>query len=432
MVVGAGIFIGNVTGFFRVAATAYLLGTHARADALAVAMGPLDMLNSVVVNTMIVGFVPMLMVAEGDARLALFRQCARVFGAIMAAMSALIVLLAPWLISVLGPGLGQAQHDDAVVMLRFMAPSTLLAGASSIYAALLYTERRFLVPAVYQACLNGATIAIALGFWKVLGENGFPIGYVVGGCLQLALTWWASRDLRRKRVAAAKTPLWEILSKPGMFLLYAGLIAGNMIVTRAFATHGGPGMAAALDYTMKCVSVLIAYLVYPISNSLLPEIARLRGIGQAPKAYRLIDKSVAWMVVGAVLSCLAGIALRTEAIALLFERGSFTTESTRLVSGVFLGFAPSIVGWSLLDLISRSFFALDRPRLPAIAAFIPVSVNLAVMMALRAAGELGDPAHLGWGASAGLLAAFAALFAMIHLRKKKDAAVGQEQVAATV
>ena len=165
---------------------------------------------------------------------------------------------------------------------------------------------------------------------------------------------------------------------------------------------------------------------------MLPEIARLRGIGQAPKAYRLIDKSVAWMMAGAVLSCLAGIALRTEAIALLFERGSFTAESTRLVSGVFLGFAPSIVGWSLLDLISRSFFALDRPRLPAIAAFIPVSVNLMVMMALRATGELGDPAHLGWGASAGLLAAFAALFAMIHLRKKKDAAVGPERVAAAV
>lgn len=432
MVVGAGIFVGNVTGFFRVAATAYLLGTHARADALAVAMGPLDTMNSVVVNTMIVGFVPMLMVAEGDARLALFRRCARVFGAIMAAVSALIVLLAPWLISVLGPGLGPVQHDDAVVMLRFMAPSTLFAGASSIYAALLYTERRFLVPAIYQACLNGATVAIALGFWKVLGENGFPIGYVAGGCLQLGLTWWTSRDLRRKPVAAAKTPLWEIVSKPGMFLLYAGLIASNMIVTRAFATHGGPGMAAAFDYTMKCVSVLIAYLVYPISNSLLPEIARLRGIGQAPKAYRLIDKSVAWMVAGAVLSCLAGIALRTEAIALLFERGSFTAESTRLVSGVFLGFAPSIVGWSLLDLISRSFFALDRPRLPAIAAFIPVSVNLLVMMALRATGELGDPAHLGWGASAGLLAAFAALFAMIHLRKKKDAAVGPERVAAAV
>ena len=203
-----------------------------------------------------------------------------------------------------------------------------------------------------------------------------------------------------------------------MFLLYAGMLAFNMIVTRSFATHAGTGSAAAFDYCIRCVNVVIAYLVYPISNSLLPEIARLKGIGDARKAYRLIDKSVGWMAVGSVFSCAAAVALRTPAISLLFERGSFTAQSTLLVSNVFLGFAPSLIGWSLLDLISRSFFALDRPKLPAIAAFVPVTVNLLVMSVLHASGHLTDPTKLGWGASMGLIAGFAALFAMIHLRKR--------------
>ena len=43
----AGVLTGNVLGFVRVALTAYLLGTHSRADSLAVAMGPMDTLNSV-------------------------------------------------------------------------------------------------------------------------------------------------------------------------------------------------------------------------------------------------------------------------------------------------------------------------------------------------------------------------------------------------
>ncbi len=62
-----------------------------------------------------------------------------------------------------------------------------------------------------------------------------------------------------------------------MFLAYAGLIAGNLVVTRIFATHAGPGMAAAFDYCMRCVNVVIAYLVYPVASTLVPEIARLRG-----------------------------------------------------------------------------------------------------------------------------------------------------------
>ena len=53
-----GVLIGNVLGFGRVALTAYLLGTHSLADSLAVAMGPLDTLNSVLINGIVFAFVP--------------------------------------------------------------------------------------------------------------------------------------------------------------------------------------------------------------------------------------------------------------------------------------------------------------------------------------------------------------------------------------
>jgi len=56
----AGIVTGNILGFFRVALTAYLLGTHSAADSLAVAIGPIDTLNQALINTIIFGFVPML------------------------------------------------------------------------------------------------------------------------------------------------------------------------------------------------------------------------------------------------------------------------------------------------------------------------------------------------------------------------------------
>ena len=261
LVVGAGLLAGNITGFFRIAVTAYLVGTHARADALAVATGPLDTLNSVVVNTMLFAFVPMLMLRHGAERMALFARAARVFMLILAGISLTAAVLAPEVIHLLGPGLAGPQHDQAVQLLRVLAPSTLFAGGAAIYSALLYTERRFLVPGLYQACLNGVTIIAALTLWNVMGVKGFAIGYTSGAALQLLLTWQATRDLRSAPRAATETPLKDILVKPGMFLVYAGLIAANIVVTRAFATHGAPGTAAAFDYTMRCASVLVAYLV---------------------------------------------------------------------------------------------------------------------------------------------------------------------------
>jgi putative peptidoglycan lipid II flippase len=283
---------------------------------------------------------------------------------------------------------------------------------------MLYTERRFLVPALYQTCINGGTIAGALALRNRMGVNGFAIGYTSGAALQLLLTWWVSRGLRRSTPRTAlNVSLQGVLSKPAMYLAYASLIGGNLVVTRIFATHAGPGMAAAFDYCIRCASVVVAYLVYPAASSLVPEIARLRGANQTAKAYALIDRSVLLMAAAAVAACGIGVLLRTPVIALLFQRGSFTPESTRLVSGVFMGFAPSLIGWALLDLIARCFFALDRQRFQLIAAFIPVTLNLAISSVLLARGELMDPVKLGLGASIGFLAGFAALFTMTHLRR---------------
>lgn len=421
LVIGAGILAGNITGFVRVAVTAYLLGTRARADALAVSTGLADTVNTIVINTLLVAFVPMLMLRPVSDRLAVFARAGRLFAALLAGLSILFALFAPQLVGLIGPGLAEPQKHTATILLEILAPGILFSGASGIFAALLYTERRFMAPATYQLCINGSTILFALLFWKAIGEYGFAIGYTVGAALQLAVTWFASRDLRTVRPKAISLPSREILSKPGMYIFYAGLMSANIVLARAFATHAGAGMAAALDYSMRCVSVVIAYLVYPVANSLMPEIARLRAGNQTAHAYRLMRRSVGLMAIASVVSCGVGLLLRTPAIAILFQRGSFTAQSTVLVSSVFAGLAPSLIGWTLMDLISRCCFALDRPRLPLIAAFVPISVNALFLIILRWRGELGDPFLLGLGPSSGLLAGFIFLFAMIRTIEPRTA-----------
>jgi putative peptidoglycan lipid II flippase len=366
-------------------------------------------------NTMLVAFVPMLMLRPSHDRLAVFAQASRLFAWILAGVSAAVAVFAPQLISLLGPGLAEVQRHTAIVLLEILAPGILLSGASGIFASLLFTERRFAVPSTYQLCVNGATVMCALLFWKAIGEYGFAVGYTSGAAIQLALTWFASRDLRAAPAERAGIPSLAILAKPGMYLLYAGLIAANIVVARAFATRAGSGMAAALDYSMRCVNVVIAYLVYPVANSLMPEIARLRATGDAPHAYRLMRRGVGLMAIASVVCCAAGLALRTPAIAFLFQRGSFTAESTTLVANVFLGLAPCLIGWTLMDLVSRCCFALDRPWLPVMAAIVPVSVNIIFLAGMRWRGQLGDPMLLGLGPATGLLAGFVVLFAMARM-----------------
>lgn len=422
LVIGLGILAGNVLGFVRTGIAAYLLGTHSLADGLAVAIGPIDTINVLLINTMVFAFVPLLTVRQGGERAALFRRAARLFTWVFCSLTAILMIFAPELIHVLGPGLDPGVYRETVNLMRIASLSTLATGAAALHSALLYTERRFGPSAAYQSVLNLFVIAGALALWRPLGIYGFAIGYTCGAFVQYLIMAGIARRSWKRLIATAPAAeataedhsTAELLSKPGSFLAYAGLLALNQIVTRGYATQAGPGMAAAFDYCLRCVNVVTAYLISPASNSLLPEIALLRIKGRARDAVRLINRTLALVAVVAVVGCAVGIAVRQPVIALLFQRGNFTAESTRLVAGVFLGFAPSLIGLSLLEISARSLFALDRRWLPVMAAMVPVLINLAVCASLHTHA----PEKIGLGATVGLTAGFAVLVVAIEGRRK--------------
>ncbi|HWQ54936.1 MAG TPA: lipid II flippase MurJ [Bryobacteraceae bacterium] len=406
---------GNIIGFARVALMAYLLGTGSLADSLAVAIGPIDTLNSVLINSMVFAFVPMLTAREGTQRTGLFLGLNRYFAGLFSLLAVALVLLAPWFVRMLAPGLEPAWFDTAVINFRVLSCSIPAAGMASIHSALLYTDRRFAPSAFNQATLNLFTVTGALATWQVLGVHGFALGYSVGAWVQLAVVWWCARSGLQTRGLPEVGIHWrELLAKPLSIALFAGGLAANITFTRAYATHAGPGVAAALDYCMRGVGVPLAFLVSPISNSLLPEIARLRSQSRLREAYLLIDRTIALAALAAVGVCAFALALREPAIRLLFERGSFTPESTTMVSAVFLGLGPAMIGWSLLELTSRSLFSLDRTWLPVTAAFIPLVFNVLLTLWVRDP----QPHLIGLGASLGLLAGFAVLFGLARSSRR--------------
>jgi len=411
----AGVLTGNLLGFGRVALTAYFLGTHSRADSLAVAIGPMDTLNSLLINSVIFAFVPMLTACGEADRAALFRRLNRLLIWVFSGVAAALMLSAPWLMRLLAPGLKPQDLDASVTILRVLSLSTIAAGAGAVHCALLYTGRRFLPTAFYQAALNVFTIIGALSLWRVLGVYAFAVGYTAGAWAQLAIVWFAARSGLPAENPPCEIHWKEILAKPAFFIVYAVGLGLNMIFTRAYCTHAGPGMAAALDYCLRGVGVPLAILVTPISNSLLPEIARLRTLFRLRDAFRLIDRTTALAALAAVAGCGFALLFREPAIRIVFQRGAFRADSTALVSAVFLTLGPSLIGWSLLEIFSRSLFALDRPWPPVIAAWIPVVVNTTLTLWLHSF----RPQLIGLGASLGLLTGFLALFAVAHANRAR-------------
>ena len=401
--------------------TAYLLGLHSRADSLAVAMGPADTINSMLINSMVFAFVPMLAAETNAGRTRLFLRLRRAFVWVFPAVSLAVIATAGWLMRVLAPGLDAEALRTAIDLARILALSTSAAGIAALYWALLYTERRFAPTAFYQATLNLSTIAAAIVLWKELGVYAFALGYTLGAAIQLAYVHIACRSSLRAPEAPAEEGLaWrQVLAKPAFFVAYAAGLGLNVTFTRAYATHAGPGMAAAFEYCMRVVGVPLAILVSPMANSLLPEIARLRSLFRLREAFPLIDRTIVWSALASLAITAAALLLRHPVIALLFQRGSFTAESTSRVSAVFLGFGPVLVGWTLIEIAARSLFALERPWLPLLAAFVPVTVNAGLTLAFHSIA----PERIGMGASSGAMAGAALLLLMVYVSRSRKSGV---------
>ena len=416
LTLAAGVISGNLIGFLRVALTAYLLGTRSRADSLAVAMGPLDTVNSVLTNSMLFSFVPMLSAHSGDLRAALFARLRRSFFWLFPAFSLCVAAGAPLLMRVLAPGLDAEAFHTAVNIARILALSITGAGLAAVYWTLLYTQRRFAPTAFYQATLNLCTIVAAVALWKKLGVYAFPVGYAAGACVQLAIAHLAARPEPGGEEASGTDIHWrDVLAKPAFFLVYAAGLGLNITFTRAYATHAGPGMAAALEYCMRGVGVPLALLVTPLANSLLPEISRLGSLGRIADALRLTYRTLGLAALLAAGACATALLVREPVIALVFQRGSFTAESTRLVAAVFLGLGPVLIGWSLIEILSRSLFALNHPWPPVIAAAVPVLVNAIFTLRLG----VFEARWLGAGASLGAMAGFVVLLVLVHINRQR-------------
>lgn len=420
LVVAAGLMAGQALGFVRHAFIAYLLGTGRRADSISVAFVPVDLLWAVLSTAVVFGFGPVL--AENRRREVgpCFVGLARLLLRPVLIFTAAAILLAGPAVKLLAPGLSRESAEAAAALLRVTLLAIPALAGSALFTALLYSERRFTVPALHQSVVNLATIAAAAVWAQGLGPFAFAAGFVAGAWIQLAAVWWNARDLvRREAETAGPADWWFVFREPLPVLVYSILVGLNAVVARAFASTFGVGATAGFDYSLRLLGVPLALLVVPLSSSLLSEIARFRSQHDSGAALRAIRKAA--LLTGVLAGALTAIVVLYAPwiVSLLFERGSFTAISTATVAAILRGFFPALVAWSVMDVLSRSLFSLGRTYVPLAAAGMCLLVNTTVC----AEAPIRSITGIGFGSIAGF-AAGAAIVAIHLWRLRRTVSAG--------
>jgi putative peptidoglycan lipid II flippase len=120
---------------------------------------------------------------------------------------------------------------------------------------------------------------------------------------------------------------------------------------------------------------------------------------------------------------------------MLFERGEFNTRSTDMVAWALLWYTVGLVGHSIVEIVSRAFYALHDTRTPVIIGTIVMSLNVLFSFAFAKLFSM-----LGWMPHGGLALANSAattlemVALLIYMRRRlnglnvKDLLTGVAQV----
>jgi putative peptidoglycan lipid II flippase len=412
----------RVFGFVREALIASTLGAGPVADAFYAAFRFPNLFRRLFAEGAFnSAFVPLFAKElEGGGRAAARDFAEQVFSVlifILIALSALAMIFMPFLVGTLiAPRFADTpdKFDLTVTMTRIMFPYLAAMSLVAMFSGILNAFRRYFLAAFVPILLNvvmiGAIlIAMALGY----DEEGLGLalswGVVVAGFVQLgAIIWGVRREhfhigLRVPRpTPAVKRLLW--LALPAA--ITGGITQINLLIGQVIAS-GQDGAIAVINYADRILQLPLSTIGVAIGVVLLPELARSLKAGDLGDAAVLQNRSLEFGLALTVPATVGLLILPAPIVALLFERGAFSRETTEITAAVLAAFALGLPAFVLIKIFQPGFYAREDMRTPMWMAGVGVVVNVAASLILFPIyGVVGigiATALFGW-ANAGLLA----------------------------
>src|SRR3989344_2386191 len=299
------------------------------------------------------------------------------FGLIFAA--AVLWLLAPLLVPSIAPGFAPEKIARAVMVTRLLLFSPILLGVSSVLSSVVQHGGRFFSYAIAPMVYNVGIIAGIVFFTDRFSEKGIAFGVLAGARLHVAVQIPAVLRSGFRFVPHA-WPLYDSVKEIIRLSLprTANLVVNQLILTAmaAIASTVAAGSVAifmlaenlkALPADMICVSFAIAAF---------PAFTRAAIVSRENLSELLLRtlQRVLFLVMPA--SVLIYV-LRAQMVRVLYGAGAFSWEDTRLTAAAAAAFAIGIVGFSVLPILIRGFFALKDTVTPFLVAFLSAVIAVA-------------------------------------------------------
>ena len=387
--------ISRIAGLLREIVFAKYFGTTGEASAYTIAsLVPNLVANLFAQSALSAAFVPVFtdLLQKGRRReaVSLASTLFWILLIVLGAVTAVFILAAGVIMPLfIGPKFSNELNLLTIGLSQVLFPVILLLGINGLLVGILQSYDHFTIPAISPAVWNIVIIVLlvllAPHFHGTDEIYAYAIGILVATVVQLGLAFGAlSRIDFRLRIQMD----WHDPRVKQVFILMLpvtiglGIVNLDQLINSAFGSLVSEEAPRAIDNAFRVYMLPQGVFSVAVATVLFPTLSRMASSRDAGAMRRAVGNGMRQINLLLIPSAAFMLVLSTPIVRLLFERGQFNSESTRLVSIALFWFAWSLPFAGLNLLLTRTFFSVQRPWIPTRLAAMNIVVDIIVSVAL--------------------------------------------------
>ena len=386
--------LSRIAGLGREVAGASFFGTGRTMSAFTLASQVPNLFSNLFSQAALsAAFVPVFteLLHEGRKREA-FRLAATLFWVILIALGALTAL---WMVlaGVIAPLFTGSNISGALTagLSRVLFPVVLLLSLTGLLVGVLQSYDEFTIPALAPAVWNIVILVLLIVLRSRFHQHiyAYAVAWLAATVVQLAMVLFALRRIDFRLTFAID---WHDPRMRQVMLLFVpvtlsiGIINLDVFLNAGFGslvTTTPRGQApAAINAAFRIYMLPQGVFSVAVATVLFPTLSRFAARRNPGGMRRTLGNGMRQINLFLIPSAAILLVLATPITRLVYQRGRFGPTSTHLVSEALFWFAFSLPFAGLNLLLSRTFFALQRPWIPTKLAAINMVIDAIVSIAL--------------------------------------------------
>ena len=327
---------------------------------------------------------------EGEASVKrLIDQVAGRFGLILIVISALGVLLAPWIAMLFAPGFSNDPGKLTLTadLLRWTFPYLGFICFVAFAGGILNSVGRFAVPAATPIFLNLSLIGSALYLAPLVSPPvmGLAIGVAISGFIQLLIQippLMGAGLLPKPSLQADHPGVSKILKLMGPALFGVSVSQINLLLDTVLASLLVSGSVSWLYYSDRLMELPLGVIAIAVSTVILPKLSREFAQNDVNASHQTQSWAI-WVVLVLGLPCAAVLAVFGELIlSTLFQYGAMTVSDIEAAALSLMAYSAGLPAFMMIKVLAPHYFAHQDTKTPVKIGLIAMTSNMAFNLML--------------------------------------------------